>query len=200
MRLARLAALALPLAGLAALWAWSDYASRQGTDWEVPVEGYDPRDLLRGHYVEFTYDWPIREDEAAANWDFAPSPWGLCLSGHPPTIAEAVPFDPYDEAALAACAHPLLADSGGVYGNDSLVRGRLYVGQERAREIEEQLAQRDMRGVVRFRQREDGTFTLQDIRFRPLTPEERAEREGGADREGIEPTAPPIMEEPAPDE
>ncbi|MEO0699811.1 MAG: GDYXXLXY domain-containing protein, partial [Pseudomonadota bacterium] len=51
---------ALPFAGLAALWWQSDTLSRQGTDWEVEIEGYDPRDLLRGHYVEFQYAWPIR--------------------------------------------------------------------------------------------------------------------------------------------
>ena len=62
MRAARLAAFALPLAGLAALWGWSDHLSRQGTDWLVPVAGYDPRDLLRGHYVQFAYDWPGLED------------------------------------------------------------------------------------------------------------------------------------------
>jgi uncharacterized membrane-anchored protein len=25
---------------------------------DVAVTGYDPRDLLRGHYVRFTYVWP----------------------------------------------------------------------------------------------------------------------------------------------
>ena len=61
---ARIAAiLVVPLAGLAALWAQSETLSREGTDWEVPVQGYDPRDLLRGHYVEFQYDWPVRREE-----------------------------------------------------------------------------------------------------------------------------------------
>jgi len=186
MRLARIAALALPVAGLAALWALSDHASRQGTDWEVPVQGYDPRDFLRGHYAEFTFDWPVEDAEAV--------PQALCLSGDPPEIAEAVPFDPFDAAALAACDHPIIADPGSVYGSLGLARGRLYVSQERARRLAERLRDRDVRGIVRFRQRSDGAMTVQGIRFRPLRPEERAARE----REGIEPTAPPIMEEPAP--
>jgi hypothetical protein len=50
--------LAWPLLGLAALWGWTEVRSRQGTEWLVPVAGYDPRDLLRGHYVLFQYDWP----------------------------------------------------------------------------------------------------------------------------------------------
>ena len=28
-----------------------------GTLWRVPVTGYDPRDLLRGHYLTYRYDW-----------------------------------------------------------------------------------------------------------------------------------------------
>ena len=34
-----------------------------GQNWRIAVEGYDPRDLLRGHYLQFRYDW---------NWDEAP--------------------------------------------------------------------------------------------------------------------------------
>ena len=49
-RLVRLAALALPLAGLAGLWFLSDRTFQQGTEWEVPIDGFDPRDFLRRFY------------------------------------------------------------------------------------------------------------------------------------------------------
>jgi hypothetical protein len=156
------------------LWAWSDHASRQGTEWEVAVRGYDPRDFLRGHYVEFSYDWPL-EGTGEEPGTPVSAPRALCLYGDPPHIDHAAAFDPSDRAALQACAHPLLADPGGVYGSGSLARGRLYVGQDRAQEIEEQLARRDLRGIVRFRQRADGVMTVQDIRFSPLTPDDRGE-------------------------
>jgi hypothetical protein len=161
--------LALPLGGLGWLWASSDAASRRGTDWEVAIQGYDPRDLLRGHYVEFRYDWPI-----AGDGENEPV-LALCLDGTPPAIREARVIDPGDEAALEACAHRLVADPGDVYGFRGLERGRLYVGQDRARAIEEDLADREQRGIVTFRQREDGALTPIGIRFRPLTPAERAQ-------------------------
>ena len=53
-RLARIAAVLLPAFGLAALWVESHLTYNEGTEWDVPVMGYDPRDMLRGHYVEFT--------------------------------------------------------------------------------------------------------------------------------------------------
>jgi hypothetical protein len=182
MRAARLAAAVLPLLGLGALWATSERTYNTGTEWLVPVRGYDPRDYLRGHYVEFSYDWPGEEDLS----DIALS--ALCLEGEAPNIAR-VRWLQEDEA----CDHPLRADLSGVYSWDALMRGRLYVGQDRALALEEELRNRDQRGIVTIRQREDGSFTPIAIRFRPLTPAEQAER----DAQDQPPTMPPaIMDAP----
>jgi hypothetical protein len=163
----RLVAAILPLVGLSALWGWSDHASRQGTDWDVPVMGYDPRDFLRGHYVEFRYDWPGVDE---GDWRVPLE--RLCLIGETPVIDRADTLE--DDAALKACPHPVRANPGGVYGLESLRQGRLYLGQERARQVDEQLRKGDQRAIIRIRQRADGTITPIGIRFRPLTAEERA--------------------------
>jgi hypothetical protein len=182
-RLVRLAAFALPLAGLAGLWFQSDAHYRTGTEWEVPVAGYDPRDFLRGHYVEFSYDWP-----GLAERDIVPAT--LCLEGKAPVIARVTAH-----SGEAACAHPLRVPEGGVYGREALMRGRLYVGQDRAMELQQELQNRDQRGIVTIRQREDGSFTPISIRLRSLTPAEIAERD--AQDEGAEDLRlpPPIMAE-----
>jgi hypothetical protein len=172
-RYARLAAAILPLAGLAMLWAMSDRTYHTGTEWEVPIQGYDPRDYLRGHYVEFSYDWP-----GLGESDIVPS--ALCLEGEAPTLVQVTPT-PADKPCGDGWVQ---SDSSGVYGWDSLNRGRLYIGQERAAQLEQQLQNRDQRGIVTIRQREDGSFTPVAIRFRPLTPAEIAERD-----------APPVMEQ-----
>jgi hypothetical protein len=183
-RLARLAALALPVAGLAGLWFQSDSHYHSGTEWEVPIMGYDPRDYLRGHYVEFTYDWPGNEKLGDIIYD------ALCLEGEAPVVANVVWLNDGQK-----CDHPVRADASGVYQRDALWRGRLYIGQDRAAKLEEQLRNRDQRGIVTIRRREDGSFTPIGIRFRPLTAEEIAERE--AERRAAEeslPPPPPIME------
>lgn len=180
--LGRLAAAILPLAGLVLLWGAGDRTYNSGTEWEVPIQGYDPRDYLRGHYVEFSYDWPGIGEFSG------PPPGALCLEGAAPALARAVPT-----AADAPCRHPVRADHGGVYGGDGLTRGRLYIGQDRAAQLEAQLRGRDQRAIVTIRQRNDGSFTPINIRFRALTPAEIAERdapnEGAAD---LRPP-PPIM-------
>jgi hypothetical protein len=181
--LARLAAVLLPLAGLGALWWQSDSHYRTGTEWEVPIAGFDPRDYLRGHYVEFSYDWPGIEEFRDV------PPEALCLEGAAPQLERVTVLQPG-----APCAHPVRADRTGVYGWEALVRGRLYVDQYRGAMLDEQLRDTDQRGIVTIRQREDGSFTAVSIRFRPLTAAEKAERD--AQNEALPFAPPPIMDAP----
>jgi hypothetical protein len=67
--------------------------------------------------------------------------------------------------------------------------GRLYLGQDRAAQLEEQLRNGDQRGIVTIRQRDDGSFTPIGIRFRPLTPTEIAERDAQRAEESLPPPA-----------
>jgi hypothetical protein len=180
----RLAILALPLAGLAAVWGMSARTYHQGTEWDVPVAGYDPRDILRGHYVEFEYDWP----------GYGRAAWGsiktLCLEGSAPQIVRVREAQPG-----AACAHPVRANPANVYGPDGTARGRLYVGQERAAALEQALRRRDQLAIVTIRSREDGSFTPLAIRLRALTAAEQAARAAANQRAGELPPPPAIPAE-----
>ncbi|MDP4604911.1 MAG: hypothetical protein NWS68_02000 [Erythrobacter sp.] len=100
----------------------------------------------------------------------------LCLEGQAPAIAQVTAH-----SASTICAHPLHTPGVSNYGPDALRVGRLYIGQDRAAALEEQLRNRDQRGIVTIRQREDGRFTPVSIRFRPLTAEEIANRDAPAD-------------------
>jgi hypothetical protein len=183
-RLVRLAAAVVPALGLAALWAISHQTYQQGTEWEVPIQGYDPRDYLRGHYVEFRYDWPGIDEGSVA-------PGGkLCLEGRAPAITRVTA-----RSTSANCAHPLRAPVVSNYGADALRVGRLYIGQERAAQLQKQLQNRAQRGIVTIRQRADGSFTPVSIRFRPLTPQEIAERDTppAAPLSPFDPLAPPAI-------
>lgn len=190
-RLARLAAVVVPVLGLAGLWGLSQSTYNQGTEWEVPIAGYDPRDFLRGHYVEFSYDWPEVDEFGDAPLEI------LCLEGEAPNLTRVVAASA--AAGDVSCPHPIRAAATGVYGWDALVRGRLYVGQDRALALQEELRKQDQRGMVTIRQRDDGSFTAISIRFRPLTAEEIAERDAPpeAPLSPFNPLAPPaVMEAP----
>lgn len=53
-RLTMLAVL-VPVLGLAVLVGRAEHASRHGAVWTIPIEGYDPRDLLHGQYLQYRY-------------------------------------------------------------------------------------------------------------------------------------------------
>lgn len=172
-RLASLAAIALPLVGLAGMWASTERWSRQGTDWLVPIEGYDPRDLLRGHYVQFRYAWPgaeaaaTGEPIAAGQNDY---PFGGCLEGTAPRLDRVRKLA--SEAEREACAAYLAPEEFGIFGGPDLPRdGRLYIPQTAGPELEERLRDADTAATIRVRLRSDGTVTPLELTFAPRSPE-----------------------------
>ena len=52
-----LAALALPIAWLGTSALLQERALSAAREWRIPIEGYDPRDPLRGQYVRFSFGW-----------------------------------------------------------------------------------------------------------------------------------------------
>ena len=168
-RLATWIALALPLVGLAGMWASTEHWNRQGTDWLVPVTGYDPRDLLRGHYVQFRYAWPGAEEaamDASATIEPENFPYGGCIVGTAPRIDRVVKLA--SVAERDACAHALAPAGTTMFGTPDLPReGRLYVAQTAGQRLEEKLRNPDLQGMIRVRLRSDGTVTPQELTFAP---------------------------------
>lgn len=152
--------LALPLVALAGVWAGTHVRAQQGQDWLVPVTGYDPRDLLRGHYVQYRYDWPARSVEASRNMGYATS---LCLIGRAPHIAQVI-ADPAPGIHCAARVRATMGTRREVQGLDT---GILYVSQPRAIILSKQLADPKRQGLLRMRIRPDGVIRPVDMEFRP---------------------------------
>lgn len=182
-RLSSIAAIALPLVGLMGMWASTEQWSRQGTDWLVPVEGYDPRDLLRGHYVQFRYAWPGAEEaqfNPTATVEPENYPFGGCITGTAPAIARVVRLA--SEADRTACPQVLAPADTTMFGTPDLPReGRLYVAQTAAGALEKQLRDPKLQGVIRVRLRSDGTVTPLELTFRPRPPQPEAELAPAAD-------------------
>lgn len=164
--LLHLTALALPLLGLGAMWLQADRLSRQGTEWDVPIRGYDPRNLLQGHYVQFQYDWPGPEAESGRAWT------RLCLEGQPPTLVRATPIiDERPGNGKSGCRYPVGRDKAGFGRSPDTFGGRLYASQQAALAIQKELADPKQQGMVRIRLRPDGHITPLRITFRPRPPE-----------------------------
>ena len=54
---ALLLALAVPVLGLLSLVIQAELGSRFGAPWEIAIRGHDPRDILRGQYLRYRFDF-----------------------------------------------------------------------------------------------------------------------------------------------
>jgi hypothetical protein len=158
-RLLLAAALALPLVAFAGAWAHTHWRAQQGQEWLVPVAGYDPRDLLRGHYVQYRYEWPVAAG-ASSSAAYADS---LCLRGKAPDIASVKPY-PGPDDRCAIIVRSTLGNRAEVRGLDT---GILYVSQERGISLSKQLADPQLRGFIRVRIRPDGVMRPVYMEFKP---------------------------------
>lgn len=57
-------AVLIPIVGLLFLVGRAEFAARSGPTWHIPIEGYDPRDLLHGRYLQyqFSFNWQGHSD------------------------------------------------------------------------------------------------------------------------------------------
>ena len=81
----------IPLLGLSVLIVQSELRVRGGPVWRLEIQGYDPRDLVHGHYLRYQYvfDWsqspPSCGHERSLSKDCC-----LCLTatGGPPEVRQ----------------------------------------------------------------------------------------------------------------
>ncbi|HNR89044.1 MAG TPA: GDYXXLXY domain-containing protein [Spirochaetota bacterium] len=81
------AALAVPVAALLALAAYKAHIYHRGAEIVLPITGYDPRDLLAGHYLTYRVEYGIE---------------GLCESSR--TRAGCICFDTDGNRFIDDCA------------------------------------------------------------------------------------------------
>ncbi|WP_311269181.1 GDYXXLXY domain-containing protein [Sphingobium sp. WCS2017Hpa-17] len=173
-RLTLTAALLLPLAALAASWAVTHRQAQQGQDWLIPIQGYDPRDLLRGHYVQYRYDWPTSPQQQTESAVTPGEADALCITGSAPHIRAVWPLsgspDPAVEKHCAIILRGTLGTRREIRGLDT---GIFYASQSEALVLSRKLADPDVQGLIRVRVRPDGMLRpiAMEFRRRPrLTP------------------------------
>lgn len=100
--------LILPIAVMTLFIAGNLYNQQAGQSWRIPITGYDPRDLLRGHYLTFRYDWNWKEEQRSCDHEECV----LCLS---PSEGFTNPYASItDRNAVGQC--------------QSFIEGRFYYG------------------------------------------------------------------------
>jgi len=144
-----IAALALPVAVLGAMVGDAEYGIANARVMRVAIRGYDPRDMLRGHYLNYRFDWN-------ADIAFIGRTTRLCVTDAPADAPARVrPLaESGDQASTAGCAFvvegrgEVLAEARRAEPGErgpagrlqfrpaGVESGRLYVPEQHAGELE----------------------------------------------------------------
>lgn len=137
-RLALALALALPVLSIAVAIGRAEVRRSQAESWTFIARGYDPRELLRGHYVSFQIDF--REDTPRdACLDSDPD-CCLCLTGAP---GSGIPHTQRMSCDDARQCNGML--------RTRLIQSldRYYISEDRAPEIDQRVRQAGSEGRLR---------------------------------------------------
>ncbi len=164
------AAVAVPIIGVLALIARAEWAERSGTAWVIPIAGYDPRDLLHGHYLQYRYELPWQGTNTCSQTQKAP--WGGSPARPLGQRAQQDPTpgcclcltrtrtDPRPSVREVSCAHTDTCD--GWFRSDALMPPKRYfVPEERARELETALQNRS--AAIRLRSTANGHAVVGEL-------------------------------------
>lgn len=161
-----LVAVIFPILGLLALIGRAELNLRSGRPWELGISGYDPRDLLSGHYLRYQYQFNRGYDDTCGDDPGDPD--------DPDDLVDRIdPIDP----ACCLCLEPQsgtrepLVRSVQCYAVDgclSWLRGsdvageqRYFIPAERAAELERALPEHD--ATLRVSITDDGTLAVDTL-------------------------------------
>ncbi len=137
-------ALALPFLALLFGIGRNQMALSAAEEWRIPIAGYDPRDALRGRYIQFAYGWRLEGDVALCQ---QPSSCRLCLSQAGDEVVAAIkPADAQCAAMVDPAVSGLQFRHG--FGLGSSFTGRIFVSEASAPEMEERLRAGPMQMVT----------------------------------------------------
>ncbi len=132
-----LLALLLPLVWLGASIVRNQAALDEAKEWRIPIAGYDPRDPLRGRYIQFAYAWDVTGAAAACD---RPEGCMLCLTRDEERVrAEVVSPDAICEARVDVRQSRIGVRPGFGDGEGPQFTSRLFVSETSAPELERQL-------------------------------------------------------------
>lgn len=141
-------ALLLPIAALALLVGHKERVRSFGTEITLPIDGFDPRDLLAGHYLlyQVRYDVPV----CPGSYSLESVPATLCLNPQRFTLGAPPP---------ESC--PLFLRGHCEYGRFKTGLERFYIPKERARALED--AVRGRKGEITVAVSPNGEAVVKDL-------------------------------------
>ncbi|MEZ4450226.1 MAG: GDYXXLXY domain-containing protein [Nannocystaceae bacterium] len=159
-----LVAVVVPILGLLALWGRAQFNLASGRPWVIGIQGYDPRDLISGHYLRYRYlpRWGD-VDNTCGGQELDP---GCCVC----FVADPDPEVEIPWMNQRGCDDRPAACESWVQGSSLAGPQRFFVPEEHALQLEQALRERDAALEVRIT--DDGVLAVDHLRLDgiPWTP------------------------------
>jgi len=133
-------ALLLPLVGLVLSIAAREAGLSGASEWRIPIAGFDPRDPIRGRFIQFRYDWRVAGDSALCT----AAACGLCLSEATGEIVATMVAPGTACPAYIDVNGSNIKRFGGAPGQVPTFSSRIFVSETSAPELEEMLRREPM--------------------------------------------------------
>lgn len=132
-------AVVVPVLGLAVLIGRAEYKSRHGATWTIPIEGYDPRDLLHGQYLQYQYRFHWRGQDSCGEVDAGERKLtaGCCLC----LVRDDDGFDPFVHQVL--CGDESVSCDSRVQSVSMMPPRRYFIPEDRGGDLENALRNHD---------------------------------------------------------
>lgn len=133
-------ALLLPLVGLLLSIAAREAGLSGASEWRIPIAGFDPRDPIRGRYIQFRYDWRVAGDPAVCTG----AACSLCLSEQAGEIVATMVAPGTACAAYIDVNGSNIRHFDGALGQPPDFSSRIFVSETSAPELEDMLRREPM--------------------------------------------------------
>ncbi len=139
-------ALLLPIVGLVLSIAAREAGLSGASEWRIPIAGFDPRDPIRGRYIQFRYDWRVTGDPAQCG----KAACALCLSEEAGEMVAAIVPPGASCPAYIDVNGSNIKRFGGAPGQVPEFSSRIFVSETSAPKLEDMLRREPMVVVARL--------------------------------------------------
>lgn len=152
-KIAGLIALAIPFAAMIFMVA-TNVNKRSDNEYRFAIDGYDPRDLLRGHYLTFRYVWPEGAEENATGEQNC-----ACIMGTPDDFTVQFKQCERKDSLQECSAHLRLQKDLQPFDNSR----RFYIPEDRAKFIEDMFRQNPKDFMIGIVPQRNGSASLKEL-------------------------------------
>ena len=149
-------AVLVPILGVVVMVGRAEFGRQAGTTWRIPITAYDPRDLLRGHYLRYQYVFDWQGEDSCGQGSAERPAAGCCLC-----LAASGGLDRPPRVRQIQCDETEPSCDCVLQGSAVQAPQRYFIPEARARELEARLSGSD--AALELQCTADGQVAIREL-------------------------------------